>query len=251
MIYERRFEGKIAVITGAAQGMGEAIARRFVAEGGKAVLADYEFDKLKPVADSLGDSVIAVEVDVRNSASVDAMAVKARETYGKVDVLFNNAGILGYAPLLEHTEELFDNIIATNLKGVFLVGKAIARIMVETNTRGAIVNTASVASSIVTATTISYAASKGGVLQMTKVMAFDLAPYNIRVNAIGPGSTVTRMTEKTRANDEKMKFFMSQWAIKRPSEPEEQASVALFLASDDASYMTGEIVYVDGGWRCG
>jgi len=251
MISKDRFVGKTAVITGAAQGMGESIARRFAAEGGKAILADIEYDKLKNVAESIGESVLAVETDVRIKSSVEAMAAKASETFGKIDILFNNAGILDYAPLLETSEEMFDNIIATNLKGCFLVAQAIAKIMIDTKTKGAIVNTASVASDIVTATTVGYAASKGGVKQMTKVMAIDLAPYEIRVNAFGPGSTKTRMTERTRANPEKMAFFKSQWAIKRVAEPEEQAAVALFLASDDASYITGEIVYVDGGWRIG
>jgi NAD(P)-dependent dehydrogenase (short-subunit alcohol dehydrogenase family) len=246
-----RFMEKVAVITGAAQGIGEAIARRFVAEGGQAILADIEVDKLELAAKSLGKGVVAVETDVRRKPAVEAMAAKAVEAFGKIDILFNNAGILNYAPFLETTEELFDSIIAANLKGCFLAAQAVAKVMVESKTEGVIVNTASVTSDIVSAATAAYSASKGGVKQMTKVMALDLGPYNIRVNAFAPGSTMTRMTERTRANPEKMAFFKSQWAIKRLAEPEEQASVALFLASDDASYMTGEIVYVDGGWRIG
>lgn len=248
----KRFEGKTAIITGAAQGMGEAIARRFIAEGGKAVLADIGVEKVNAVASSLGANAIAMDVDVSSKASVVNMVDKAEKVLGKIDILFNNAGILGYAPLLEMPEDLFDKILAVNTKGIFLVAQAVAQKMVDAKVEnGAIVNTASVAADIVTATTVAYAGSKGAVKQMTKVMALDLAPYGIRVNCFGPGSTLTSMTEKTRQNDEKMEFFMSQWAIKRLARPEEQAAVALFLASDDASYITGEIIYVDGGWRIG
>lgn len=245
-----RFSGKTAVITGAAQGIGEAIARRFVAEGGTALLADIEYDKLKTVSASLGNAAIPVEVDVRIKSSVDAMASRAKEVLGRIDILFNNAGILNYAPMLDTTEEMFDDIMNTNAKGVFLVGQAIAKLMVEDQVQGAsIVNTASVNGDIVAATTLAYSASKGAVRQMTKAMAVDLAPYGIRVNAFAPGSVATRMTEKTRANPEKTAYFHSMWSIKRSAYPEEMAAVALFLASDDASYMTGSIVYADGGWR--
>ena len=251
MVFENRFAGKVAVVTGAGQGLGEAIAQRLVAEGGKVIVAGYTAEKVVKVAESLGENAIAVQVDVRNKESVDAMAAKAIETFGKVDVLFNNAGRLVFTSLLEMSEETFDSVIEANVKGVFLTSQAIARIMVQSKIKGTIVNIASVASDIVLAGGIAYSASKGAVKQMTKVMALDLAPYDIRVNALGPGQIVTPMTEKSRANEEKMAFLKSQWAIKRPSEPEEQAAVALFLASDDASYMTGEIVYVDGGWRIG
>ena len=245
----RRFEGKTAVITGAAQGMGEAIARRFAKEGGRALIIDIEVDKLEAVAKSIGDAVVPMEVDVRRSESVAAMAEKAKELFGKVDVLFNNAGILDYAPFLETTEEMFDDIMNTNTKGVFLCGKAIAQLMVDTGTKGCIVNTSSINSVITAATTSAYSASKGAVRQLTKAMAVDLGPYGIRVNAFAPGSVKTRMTEKTRANAKKTAYFQSMWCIKRSAEPEEEAAVALFLASDDASYMTGETVCVDGGWH--
>lgn len=246
-----RFKGKAAVVIGAAQGIGEAIARRFVAEGGRALLADIEVDKLNRVAESLGAAAIALETDVRSQSAVNAMAEKARSAFGSIDILFNNAGILDYAPFLETSEELFDSVVATNLKGCFLAGQAVARVMVVDKKQGVIVNTASVTSDIVSATTAAYSASKGGVKQLTKVMALDLGPYGIRVNAFAPGSTITRMIERTRANAEKSAFFMSQWSIKRLAEPEEQAAVALFLASDDSSYMTGDTIYVDGGWRIG
>ena len=149
----RRFEGKTAVITGAAQGMGEAIARRFAKEGGRALIIDIEVDKLEAVAKSIGDAVIPMDVDVRRSESVAAMAEKAKELFGKVDVLFNNAGILDYAPFLETTEEMFDDIMNTNTKGVFLCGKAIAQLMVDTGTKGCIVNTSSI-NSVITAAAI-------------------------------------------------------------------------------------------------
>lgn len=246
----KRFENKAAVITGAAMGMGEAIARRFVAEGGRALLADIEFDRVKAVADSLGPAAVPFPVDVRDSRSVAAMADEAGARFGRVDILFNNAGIFASTPFLEVTEEQFDDVMTTNAKGMFLVGQAIARLMVAENVKDAcIVNTCSSYSEIVSAGTAAYSASKGAVRQLTKVMAVDLAPYGIRVNAFAPGFVRTRITEKSLSDPEKVARLKAQWCIKRPAEPEEEAAVALFLASKDAGYMTGEMVFVDAGWH--
>ena len=245
----RRFENKTAVITGAAQGIGEAIARRFIEEGGRALLADIELDKLNQTAESIGEGAYPVFVDVRDAESVAAMAKRAEELFGSVDVLFSNAGIMASSPFLETPEEQFENVMNTNAKGMFLVGKAIAGLMVKTGTQGAIVNTCSSYCNIVSAGTVSYSASKGAVLQLTKVMAVDLAKFGIRVNAFAPGFVDTRVAAKSLSDPEKMERLKSQWCIKRPSKPYEQAAVALFLASDDASYMTGELVIADAGWH--
>jgi len=246
----KRFEGKTAVITGAAMGMGEAIARRFIAEGGRALLADIEYEKLLSVAESLGPAAVPCMADVREAASVAAMAEKAKESLGRVDILFNNAGVFLSAPFLETTEAQFDNVMITNAKGMFLVGQAVARLMVAEKVQDAcIVNTCSSYSEIVSAGTAAYSASKGAVRQLTKVMAVDLAPYGIRVNAFAPGFVRTRITEKSLSDPEKVARLKAQWCIKRPAEPEEEAAVALFLASKDAGYMTGEMVFVDAGWH--
>ncbi|MBR6258625.1 MAG: SDR family oxidoreductase [Oscillospiraceae bacterium] len=245
----RRFENKTAVITGAARGIGEAIARRFIREGGRALLADIDEDQLRKTAESIGEGAYPVFVDVRSSDSVAAMAKYASELFGQVDILFSNAGIMASSPFLETPEEQFCDVMNTNAKGMFLVGKAIAGLMVKTGVKGAIVNTCSSYCNIVSAGTASYSASKGAVLQLTKVMAVDLAQYGIRVNAFAPGFVDTRIAAKSLSDPNKVERLKSQWCIKRPSDPSEQAAVALFLASDDASYMTGEIVFADAGWH--
>ncbi len=248
----RRFENKVALVTGGANGIGEAIVRRLVQEGAKVVIADIEGNTAKNLSDTLPESTYPVTVDVRNKAQVEAMVKAAIEKYGRIDLLFNNAGIMVYETFLEFSEETWDLIHDTNLKGCFLVGQAVAKAMVDKGIEGVIVNTASIASDIVAApTTAGYASSKGGVLQLTKAMALDLAPYNIRVNCVGPGTTITRLTEKTRSNPERVADFLSKFTIKRFAEPSEIASVALFLASDDASYVSGTIYYADAGWRIG
>jgi len=247
---KNRFEGKIGLITGGAQGIGAAIAKGFVAEGGKIAIGDIDEEKLVEIKEILGDDCITVYTDVRKKASIDAFVEKTLETYGRIDCCFSNAGILPYNLFIEENEEQIDDCLATNVKGVFFTGQAVAKSMIERGIKGSIVNTASVTSDIVSRTTAIYAASKGAIKQLTKVMALELSSdYGIRVNCFGPGSTMTRMTEKSRSNPERMEWFMNQWSIKRLAEPEEQANVALFLASEDSSYITGEIIYVDGGWR--
>jgi len=242
-------EKKIAVVTGAASGIGEAVVRRFLQEGAKVVAADINRDAVNIICDSVSkDDILPVSVDVTRKSSVDAMVNDAVEKFGKIDVLVNGAGIIAYSPFLEMNEEEWDRVISVNLKGYFLCGQAVARTMVKSEVVGRIINIASVASEVVTPETAHYAASKGGVLQLTKAMALDLAPYNITVNAVGPGGIETKMTEKTRLNPEKLEVFLNKIPFKRFGKPEEVAEVIFFLASLNSSYITGSIYYVDGGW---
>ena len=241
-------ENKVTVVTGAASGIGEAVVRRFVQEGAKVVIADINGDALNAVRDSVSHDVLPIVVDVTQKTSVDSMINMAVQEFGKVDVLLNGAGIITYAPFLEMAEEEWDRIIAVNLKGYFLCGQAAARAMVKSGVAGKIINIASIASEVVTPDTAHYSASKGGVLQLTKSMALDLAPYNITVNAVGPGVIETKMTEKTRSNPEKKEAFLNKTLFKRFGKPEEVAEVIAFLAAFDSNYITGSIYYVDGGW---
>lgn len=245
-----RFEGKVAVVTGGAQGMGKAIAARLVREGAQGVvIADIEEIPLKHTCEELGEKVTGIVCDVRSKASVDAMVWKTMEKYGRIDVLFSNAGVCNYNLFLDETEENWDSNFDTNIKGMFFVDQAVAREMVKHGIKGSIVNTASIACDLVSPTTASYAASKAAIMQLTKVMALELARYGIRVNAFGPGAMMTRMTAKTRANPERVAMFMNKLVDKRYGEPEEAAAAALFLASDEASFVNGALYYVTGGYR--
>lgn len=243
----KRFEDKIAVVTGAANGLGKAMVTRLVDEGAKVATLDIELDKmLEEYAGN--DNILPVYCDVSNYAVVNEAVAKVVEKWGRIDCAFANAGIIGRKSLLDSTEEDWLRVINTNLNGCFYVDQAVLRVMVDQGIKGSVVNTSSIASQVVSTNTGAYSASKGGVTQLTKFAALEMAPYGIRVNAIGPGTSVTRITEGTRFNEERNKKFLSNIPMGRYGEPEEAASLALYLASDDASYITGVTVLEDGGF---
>lgn len=245
-----RFEGKVAIVTGGAQGMGKAIAAGLVKGGAKAVIiVDWEEEPLAAACAELGETVTGLHADVSKKADVDNAVWTVMQRFGRIDILFNNAGVCRYNLFLEETEENWDANFNINVRSMFLMGQAVAREMVKGGVKGAIVNTASIASDLVSPTTASYAASKGAVMQLTKVMALELSQYGIRVNAFGPGAMMTRMTARTRSNPERVAMFMNKLVDKRYGEPEEAAAVALFLASDEASFVNGALYYVEGGYR--
>ena len=244
----KRFEGKIALITGGANGLGETLARRLVSEGAKVIIADIEADTLKTVCDSMPGDAFGIVCDVSNKASVDAMVAEAVEHWGRIDILFNNARIGIFKNFLELTEEDWRRVIDVNLTGQFLVGQAVAKAMIRTETRGVIVNTSSNTQFRVTPFSGAYGPSKGGVGQLTRIMSLELFPHGIRVNAVAPGSAMTRITEATRNNTEKYKRMLAKYSAGRFATPEEVTSVMLFLASDDASYVHGESYVVDSGY---
>lgn len=244
-----RFQEKVAIVTGGANGIGKAMATRLIKEGAQVVIADVEKDTLEQVCADLGPAATGIVTDVRRRDQVAAMVQQVMARHGRVDVLFNNAGICAYNLFLEENEENWDLNFNTNVKGVFNVGQAVARVMAKQGTGGVIINTSSVSAEIISPTVSAYAASKAAIMQLTRVMALELAEYNIRVNAIGPGPTITRMTAKSRSNPERMKMFLSKFVDQRFGEPEEIASVALFLASDEASFATGGMYFIDGGYR--
>jgi NAD(P)-dependent dehydrogenase (short-subunit alcohol dehydrogenase family) len=246
-------ENKVCIVTGAARGIGKAIARRFVGDGARVIVADVDEDAgARTVEDiaALG-AVRFVRCDVGDAADVGNLVAAAIAAFGEIDVLVNNAAVLAAVDFLDLTEADFDRVIRVNLKGAFLCGQAAARQMVERvksgGSAGAIVNLSSVNAVFAIANQVPYSVSKGGINQLTKVMALALAPWGIRVNAIGPGSINTEMLASTMANPEARTRILSRTPLGRIGEPAEIAAVAAFLASDEASYITGQTIYADGG----
>ena len=237
--------GRVVIVTGAAQGIGEACARRFAREGAQVVLADLDDARGQPLADALGGTYH--HCDVGDKAQVDALIAAVLRQHGRIDVLVNNAGIFKAADFLDVTEADFDAVLRVNLKGSFLVGQAAARPMAAAG-RGAIVNMSSVNGTLAIPTIASYNVSKGGINQLTRVMALALADKGVRVNAVAPGTIATELAAKAvLTSDEARARILSRTPMKRLGEPAEVADVVAWLASDAASYVTGEIVTVDGG----
>lgn len=243
----KRYEGKIALVTGAANGIGKCMVERLVEEGAKVAALDIEMDTLE-TAFAGNPDVYCLYCDVASKDDVDAAVASALEKFGRIDVLFSNAGVIGRQSLLDTTEETWRRVIDINLNGMFFVNQAVLRSMIERGIKGCVVNTSSIASTIVSTNTGAYGASKGGVSQMTKWAALEMAPYGIRVNAVGPGTSITRITDGTRNDPERCEKFLRNIPMGRFGDPEEAAAPALYLGSDDATYITGVTLLEDGGF---
>lgn len=248
-----RLEGKTAIITGGAQGIGYAIAERYLNEGGKVVIADMNDEAGQEAAERLRQSGDAayIHCDVSQKLDVHNLIAATLDRHDRIDILVNNAGMVVGAEFLEIEEEDFDRVLSVNLKGAFLCGQSVARHMVEQidagGEPGTIINMSSVNAVFAIPNQVPYSISKGGVNQLTKVMALALAPHGIRVNAIGPGSIMTKMLEAVNKDKAARDKILSRTPLGRIGDPAEIAAVAAFLASKDASYITGQTIYADGG----
>lgn len=236
---------KIAVITGGAQGIGFACAQALAEDGCSLVLLDINEDGVKAAANELGG--VGLACDMGNPDQIAAVFAQIEKDHGAISVLVNNAGISQPGDFLETSVESFQKVIDVNLTGVFLATQLAAKNMIAHKVQGAIVNMSSVNAVLSIPTIPAYCASKGGVMQLTKATSLALAPHGIRVNAVGPGSIDTEMLAGVNASPEAMKRIMSRTPLQRVGNAREIGDTVAFLASDKASYITGETIYVDGG----
>jgi NAD(P)-dependent dehydrogenase (short-subunit alcohol dehydrogenase family) len=254
---ERRFEGKVVIVTGGASGIGKATAERFLAEGAKVAIADVSKPKGSKAVKELkrkGHDPQLLVGDVSNAKDVKRMVAQAKSRWGRIDILFNNAGILVEGTVEDVSEEDWDRIMAVNVKGVFLMSKEVVPIMLEQK-KGVIVNNASCSGLVGDRNAIAYNTSKGAVVLMTKCLALDYCQKNIRVNCVCPGEIDTPMfRQEARARKMPVEEYRKQLSeyhpIGRLGVPREVANAVLFLASDDASFITGTAFSVDGGYTC-
>ncbi len=246
-----RLADKVALVTGAAQGIGLACAQAFARQGAQVVIADVNEEVGKREALRLraeGLPVSFVACNVSRKAEVEGAVAAAVNEFGRLDVLVANAGIVHAAEFLDIEEADFDRVIAVNLKGIFLAGQAAARQMVKQGGGGAIINMSSVNAILAIPNQVPYVVSKGAINQLTKVMSLSLATHGIRVNGIGPGTILTELARTAvLGNREAERKILSRTPMGRMGDPDEVAQVAVFLASDEASYVTGQTIYPDGG----
>jgi len=247
-----RLEGKIAVITGAARGIGRACAERLLAEGAKVVIADVDSARLHETASAIGapEEVLAVTTDVSKKDQVEALIAAAVERFSRLDIMVNNAGIAMMQDFLEVTEADYDKVLSVNLKGAFFGVQAAGRQMIAQGQGGVIINMSSINSGLANPRVATYAISKGGMNQVTSTAAVAFAPHGIRVVGVGPGTIMTEMVEGSFIDSEEARrTVLSRTPLGRCGTAEEIAAVVAFLASKDASYITGETIYPDGGRR--
>jgi len=246
-----RLDGKVAVVTGSSRGIGRAIAIKFAREGASVVVnSRHKEDAEKVVKEILseGGKAVAVEGDVSQARDMKKLVDAAVKNFGKLDIFVNNAGVVSFSNFLDLKEEDWDATMAVDLKGVFLGTQMAAKQMIKQGRGGKIINISSIAGFIGFPRLAHYCAAKAGVIELTKETAIELAPYKINVNSIGPGVISTDMTKEIEKDPKQMKQTLARIPLGRFGEPEEIANVAAFLASDEADYITGEVVFVDGGW---
>jgi len=245
-----RLEDQVAIVTGAGQGIGRAIALTLAKEGAAVTVNDIDLERAKKVADEIksqGGQALPIKADVSNGEEVNTLVQKTLDGFKKIDILVNNVGITKVIPAMELTEAQWDSIININLKGQFLCSQAVARHMIKQK-RGKIVNIAALSGRVATPGMAAYGASKGGVLQLTRVLAIEWAKYNINVNAVSPGVTITATVENIlKQEPDFIKGYLERIPFRRAAKPEDIANAVLFLVSSEADDITGQEITVDGG----
>jgi NAD(P)-dependent dehydrogenase (short-subunit alcohol dehydrogenase family) len=244
-----RLKEKVAIVTGAGQGIGRAIALTLAREGATVAVNDIEMEKAERVAGEIraqGGQALPLQADVSKAREVAALVKKTLDNYKRIDILVNNAGVIKMMRLLELTEEEWDRTMNVNIKSQFLCSKAVIPQMMKQK-RGKIVNLASLSSHIGAPGLSAYGASKGGVLQLTKAMAVEVGKYNIMINAVSPGLTMTELIKSAIKDRPDFSEGMDRIPLRRAAEPEDIANVVLFLASSESDYITGQTIIVDGG----
>lgn len=244
-----KLDGKKAIITGSARGLGQAMAVALAEAGADIALVDIlDMSESKARIERLGRQCITITADLSKKDCVDVIVRETVEKLGGIDILFNNAGIIRRAPLLEFSEKDWDDVMNINIRTLFFLSQAVARVMIQQGRGGKIVNTASMLSFQGGILVPSYTASKSAVMGLTRLLACELAPYKINVNAIAPGYMATDNTKALRENPERNKAILDRIPAGRWGEPEDLQGVAVFLVSAASDYMHGYTVAVDGGW---
>ncbi|MDI3535152.1 MAG: hypothetical protein PWQ82_1517 [Thermosediminibacterales bacterium] len=247
-------KGKTAIINGASRGLGKGMATALAAAGADVVLASRSEYVLKQVAQEIqantGSKAVPVAFDITKIEDVNKLVEKTMSEFGKIDILVNAAGMNIRKPAVEVTESDWDYLMSVQLKGVFFTTQAVAKVMIKQK-KGKIINTASLTSEIGLPNICIYCAAKGGISQLTKALAIEWAKYNINVNAVGPGYFKTEMTKPLFEDKEKLEGLLRRIPMDRTGLPEDLAGTVIFLASDASDYITGQTVYVDGGWLAG
>ncbi len=247
-------EGKTAIVTGGAHGLGRAIALRLADDGADVMVADLLGGDAEAVAAEVrtrGRRAVSYEVDVSDSGAVSGMVMATVEVLGCIDILVNDAGVSGESPLLDMKESFWDRVMGVNLKGNFLCSQAVAREMVARGGGGAIVNITSTAGANARPGASAYASSKAGIIQFTRVLALELGQHGIRVNAVGPGMTLTGSEVKPAPSQKYQGAFVGQVPMGRAGVPGDIAAAVAFLVSPDATYINGQVIFVDGGYSAG
>ncbi len=246
-------EGKVALVTGAGRGIGRGVAEGLASQGATVICASRtkaELDDAVTAIEAAGGTAMALIMDMAEMDSIDAGVAAAIDAYGHIDILFNNAGMNVRQPIDEVTEEVYDRIMAVNLKGLYFLSQKVARHM-RTRRQGKIINVGSLTTGYALAKVSVYTATKGAVGQLTKAQAVEFGPDNIQVNAICPGFVVTPLTEKLWADEKMRAWGEGRVALRRLGTPQDMAGTVVFLASSASDYVTGQCIYVDGGFMAG